>query len=642
MKYSEATKEFVLKLLAEIELPRDALPYTDDFDTLKAKYEKHQRTTLDDVGFWRMLSSVGKGGGLGTKGTKKKAPPTPSLTADEQLEILRLMPDGIGNRDHLPYTAKFDDLHRRFVKLTGKKLDKHEFWRGLSRVAKLSRKPKPVFDTLPTGGLDKELIDFIDLQNPWWKAQPARQAERYRRWAFGEVISRLQSGLAKVVVIRGSRRVGKSVIQIQLVEQLLLLERVNPARILYVQFDEIPKLGTMTQPILALVRWFEENVLKTTLNASARRGKPAYLLFDEIQNLSDWSVQLKTLVDHTDMKTLVTGSSAMRLGEGEDNLAGRLTTIELGPLRLTEVAGIRRLKELPAFANGAKLEDWKTRDFWLRLIAHGKRHAKVRDEAFRRFSEFGGYPLCHSTTEQDVNKIRQQVIDEVITKTIEFDPPHRSRTTTLESQFVRETFRLACRYAGQSPRPRVLADEIRALLQVDVSEARVTEALVFLADSLLLYLVQPLEMLGQRQSHPPKLCICDHFVRNGILQETLPLDPEALRDCNEAVSTHVGHLVESILGYYLKGIPGVELSWFPARTSEPEVDLVLTIGTDRIPVEIKYRRSGPEGNDLAGIETFCSKSAYSAEFGLVITQTVEGPIGEKAIAVPASTFLLLR
>lgn len=589
-----------------------------------------------------MLSSVGKGGGLGAKGEKKRAPRTPSLTAEEQLEILRLMPDGIGNRDHLPYTAKFDDLHRRFVKLTGKELDKHEFWRGLSRVAKLSRKPKPVFDTLPLGGLDKELIDFIDRQNPWWKAQPARQVERYRRWAFGEVISRLQSGLAKVVVIRGSRRVGKSVIQNQLVEQLLLLEQVDPARILYVQFDEIPKLGTMTQPILALVRWFEENVLKATLNTTARRGEPAYLLFDEIQNLSDWPVQLKTLVDHTDMKTLVTGSSAMRLGEGEDNLAGRMTTIELGPLRLAEVAGIRRLGELPGLANGAKIEDWKTRSFWLELIAHGKSHAKVRDDAFRLFSEVGGYPLCHATTEQDVNKIRQQVIDEVITKTIEFDPPHRARATALESQFVRETFRLACRYAGQSPRPRVLADEIRAVLQVDVTEAKVTEALAFLADSLLLYLVQPLEMLGQRQSHPPKLCICDHFVRNGMLQETLPLDPEALKDCNEAVSTQVGRLVESILGYYLKGIPGVELSWFPERAGQPEVDFVLTIGTDRIPVEVKYRRSGPGASELVGIETFCGKPAYSADFGLIITQTVEGPIGERAIAVPASTFLLLQ
>lgn len=127
-----------------------------------------------------------------------------------------------------------------------------------------------------------------------------------------------------------------------------------------------------------------------------------------------------------------------------------------------------------------------------------------------------------------------------------------------------------------------------------------------------------------------------------MLQETLPLDPEALKRCNETVSTQVGHLIEGVLGCFLKGIPGIEVSWFPKRTKEPEVDLVLTIGTSRIPVEVKYRRGIPDRPALAGIDSFCSKSAYAAPFGIIVTQTAEGPIGKNAIAVPASTFLLLR
>lgn len=632
----------VRELLSECALPRDALPYTDEFDVLKKRFEKQHKAKVSDDRFWRMMSRAGKAGGLGKAGVKKKAPRTSPLTEEEQLEILRLLPDGIGNRDHLPYTAKFDEVHRRFVRLTGKKLGKHDFWRGVSYVAKLSRKPRPLFDTVPAGGLDQELLDFIDRQNPWWKAQPARQAERFRRWAFAEVVDRLQSGLAKIVVIRGSRRVGKSVIQNQLAEKLLLLDRVNPARIFCVQFDAIPKLGSMTQPILTLVKWYEDNILKSTLNAAAKRGEPAYLLFDEVQNLSDWSVQLKSLVDLTDVYTLVTGSSAMRLGEGKDNLAGRMTTIELGPLRLSEIAGIRAMRTLPSFDLSSDREPWKQRRFWLDLIAHGRKHAAIRDEAFRWFSERGGYPLCHNTTEQDVNKIRRQIIDEVVTKTIEFDPPHRSRSGTLDEQLVKETFRLACRYAGQSPRTKLIADEIRAKLQTGVTDAKVNDALEFLSDSLLLHLVPPFEGLGKRQSNPSKICICDHFVRDGILQETLPIDPVALRNCDQAVSGGVGHLIESILGYYLQGIPGVDLAWFPSRTDEPEVDFVMTIGTNRIPMEIKYRRDMPGASDLKGIESFCRKPAYAAPFGLIITQTAEGELGDYAIAIPASTLLLLR
>ena len=533
-------------------------------------------------------------------------------------------------------------MHRRFIKLSGTKLDKHEFWRAVSRVAKLSRKPKPLFEKPPVGELDSEIVGWLSRYNPWWRAQPSASTERFRRWAFAEVMGRLKSHLAKVVVIRGSRRVGKSVIQQQLVEQLLFLSDVNPARILYAQFDEIPKLGTMSMPVLAIVDWYEQNVLKKTLNASAKAGEPAYLLFDEIQNLADWSVQLKSLVDHTDVNTVVTGSSAMPLGEGQDNLAGRMTTIELGPLRLSEIAGIRRLGELPPYASDAPLEEWKNKDFWLGLVAHGKKHAKLRTQAFRLYSEFGGYPLCHNTSETDSAKLRQQVIDEVITKTIEFDPPHRSRAQSLDAQFVREMFRLTCRYSGQAPKPRLLADEARAVLQTGVTEAKVNEAVSFLTDSLLLTAIPPLEMLAKKQSHPPKLCVCDHFVRDGILQETLPLDVGALKDCNEAVATQVGHVIESVLGYYLRGMPGLEVAWFPERATEPEVDFVLTVGTRRIPIEVKYRRSAPSSADTVGLAAFCAKAAYGADFGIVVTQTAEGDLGNNLIAVPASTFLLLR
>lgn len=647
-KYSEEVRALVRDLLANAP-PRDALPYTRDFDELKAQFEGSQNTTIEDVDFWRMLSSIAKDGGLAKKRSKKRPPPAPTLTHDEQLEVLRLMPDGIGNRDHLPYTVKFDEMHRRFTRLTGKKLDKYEFWRGVSRVAKRSRKPKPVYSTAPIGGFDPDLVAFLERNNPWWRAEPMKAPERFRRWAFAEIVARLRSKLARIVAIRGSRRVGKSVLQAQLVEELLLIGRpdptdkpVHPSRILYVQFDEAPGLGALAQPVEAMVRWYEDNILKRTLNAASKAGEPAYLLLDEVQNLPKWSAQLKILADHSDARIVVTGSSALRIAAGQDNLAGRMTTIELSPLRLSEITGIRALGDLPAYAPDAPLEDWKKRDFWLGLVAHGRKHAKLRNEAFHYFSELGGYPLCHSTTERDVDKIRQQVISEVITKTIEYDPGHRPHAPALDSAFVREVFRMVCRFAGQSISPRRFAEEIQGVLGTPVANAKVTGAIDFLADSLLLHRVMPLEMLAKRQAHPPKLCVCDHFVRNGVLQETLPLEPDALKDCNEAVSTQVGHVMESVLGYFLKGIPGVELAWFPARAKEPEVDLVLTVGTSRIPVEVKYRRAGPESGDLAGIESFCGKPAYAAGHGLIITQTTEGPIGSHAIAVPASTFLLLR
>jgi hypothetical protein len=346
-KYSPAIKKAVQRLLIESPIPRDKLPYTEEFDRLKSNYAADMKVQLSEHDFWILVSKIGKYGGAGGKDGKKVAPKTRKFSADEQREIRRLFPEGIGFRDNLPYTPQFDDLHRRFSQLTHTKTTKHEFWRLTSHVAKLSRKPKPIFDTAPLGGLPTAMVQFLERINPWWRAQPAAPPERFRRWAFRDVLNRLDSRVAPIVAVRGPRQVGKTTIQLQIVEELLQVRNINAGRILRVQFDDTPALGSFVSPVEIIVRWYEENVLKEPMNALAARGERVYLLFDEVQNLPDWSAQLKSLVDHTQAAVLVTGSSALRIRQGQDNLAGRVSTLELGPLQLGEIAGVRDLGILP-------------------------------------------------------------------------------------------------------------------------------------------------------------------------------------------------------------------------------------------------------------------------------------------------------
>lgn len=139
------------------------------------------------------------------------------------------------------------------------------------------------------------------------------------------------------------------------IEELLKLGGVKPDRIFRVQFDDVPLLGSYNQPILGLVRWFEENILHDTINTFAQRDEPVYLFFDEVQNLKSWATQIKSLVDHVAAKTLITGSSALRIAEGQDDLAGRVSMIELGPLRLGEIIGVRQLGEVPPFQPSSEI-----------------------------------------------------------------------------------------------------------------------------------------------------------------------------------------------------------------------------------------------------------------------------------------------
>jgi hypothetical protein len=123
------------------------------------------------------------------------------------------------------------------------------------------------------------------------------------------------------------------------------------------------------------------------------------------------------------------------------------------------------------------------------------------------------------------------------------------------------------------------------------------------------------------------------------LQETVPLDARQLARAPAAVASMAGHLVESVIGYQLKGMPASEVSWFPPRSTEPEVDSVLTLGLKRLPVEVKHRAAvGPA--DCAATEAFCARPQYGADFGLIVPQDHADTIGDRMVAITAPGLLL--
>src|SRR3989304_3205062 len=111
-------------------------------------------------------------------------------------------------------------------------------------------------------GFDMETLPiqveaFLRSTNPWWEGKPMHPLPPYRRWAFDTILQRLEAGLAPAVVLRGPRQVGKTTLQEQIIAHLLNEENVTPSRILRIQFDELPSLRGIRDPILALSRWFE-------------------------------------------------------------------------------------------------------------------------------------------------------------------------------------------------------------------------------------------------------------------------------------------------------------------------------------------------------------------------------------------------
>jgi hypothetical protein len=69
---------------------------------------------------------------------------------------------------------------------------------------------------------------------------------------------------------------------------------------------------------------------------------------------------------------------------------------------------------------------------------------------------------------------------------------------------------------------------------------------------------------------------------------------------------------------------------------------VITVGEQRIPIEIKYRRR-IEHRDTRGLRTFIEHSHYNAPFGILVSLE-DGYVSDdpRIVAMPLSSLLLFR
>jgi hypothetical protein len=489
---------------------------------------------------------------------------------------------------------------------------------------------------LLAGGLEATIRD----DNPWWRGERIANVPAMRRWAFAPALNGVRKGLTPATVLRGPRQVGKTSLMNQVI-LALLDEGVAPRRILRIQFDELPELRKVESPLLELPRWYAENILGKTLNQAALDGEPAFIFLDEVQNLADWAPQLKHLVDMAPVRVLVTGSSALRIEAGRDSLAGRIGTLEMGPLLLREIGELRGFGALSAYLPSNGLGVLRERSFWEGLRDYGDNNRDVRNLAFAAFSDRGAYPVAQARSDEPWERVADFLNETVIRRAIQHDLRMGPRGKKRDEHLLEEVFRLACRYVGQTPTQALYLEEIRRAMAANIGWQRINTYLKFLDGTLLLRLIEPLELRLKRRRGPSKVCLCDHALRAAWLQENIPLTPDGLAT-HPHLTDLAGRIAESTAGYFLRSIIGLDVAHFPERGAEPEVDFVLTVGEQRIPLEVKYRRR-IDHRDTVGLRSFMEKSHYNAPFGLLVTLLDEAASDDpRIISLPLSTLLLLR
>ena len=251
---------------------------------------------------------------------------------------------------------------------------------------------------------EREILDRMRLENPWWNPPHRIDDLRYKlpRREYFELFFPYVSVTdpRRALILMGPRRVGKTVILHQSIQQLLG-SGIAPTSICYLDLQTPLYNGISLERLLGL----------SQKASSHSGGSVYYIFFDEIQYLPQWEVHLKSLVDsYGDIKFIASGSAAaaLRLKSTESG-AGRFTDFLLPPVTFYEY--IELTETNAAIAVSQDDEDDSAIITWSNT-----------DELNRNFFDYlnvGGYPeaiFSEVIRSDPARYIRSDIVDKVLMK----------------------------------------------------------------------------------------------------------------------------------------------------------------------------------------------------------------------------------
>lgn len=468
------------------------------------------------------------------------------------------------------------------------------------------------------GIIDQEnLLRVLTAYNPWWASgQVPRGMNRdYRRFAFHEAMQRLRSPeIRRTVMLTGARRVGKTTIQYQMIDELLSTG-VAPNRILFVSMDHpMLKLASF-QDILDL---YHQTICPT---------QDVYYFFDEIQYAAEWELWLKHIHDmQPETRTVVTGSASPALVRGtSESGVGRFSLIQVPTLSFYEYCALLEIAvpELPATLRPSSFLTM-TQPQRMQLML---KLSTVRNH-FLRYLMLGGFPEL-ALSQNDL--LAQQIMrEDVVDKVLKRDLPSLygiRNPTELERIFI-----YLCNLSSSIVSIEAIARELQG-----VSRPTVENYISYMASANLIYISLPVEMRGKRVlKASPKIYIADAAIRNAVLMyEDILMNAEEMGKVVEtAVYKHV------VAFYYQKA---TQVGYYRGGRADREVDIVVEYpGIKKMLIEVKYREQAPIHED----DAICQLAAESS-VAMVITKRAEDcgiqqtASGHRLLRIPAFAFLYL-
>ncbi|MFP4564752.1 MAG: ATP-binding protein [Spirochaetia bacterium] len=274
-----------------------------------------------------------------------------------------------------------------------------------------------------------------------------------------------------IIVVTGMRRVGKSVLLRQLMDEL-----ADSGHVIYIdkeslEYDEIENARD-------LVRWVEERTVS---------GPPSYVIVDEIQLISDWERAAAALASKDDTHLIISGSNAQLLsGDLATRIAGRYVSIPIFPLSLNEFSDLYSLLHIP--------------------VSSGK-------DLFALYLKTGGLPgLLHTDLSTDVyTQMQKDIFNTIVVKDI------ITRHNIRDVRLLQDVMQFSMDNIGSLFSAKRISDFLKKERR-NLSVDSVLNYLEYMREGFLLYRVSRYDIKGKKLLEVlQKYYLGDIGLRNGLV-----------------------------------------------------------------------------------------------------------------------------
>lgn len=415
-----------------------------------------------------------------------------------------------------------------------------------------------------------KIKDVLRDLNPWWKEEVKIE------YKHREILKQIKKfiPLPHIIALSGLRRVGKTTLMLKIIEDAIE-NGFNSRNIIYFSFDEFREVE-----IREVMRGYEELMEK-----DFRRQGKYLLLLDEIQKLSDWENQLKSIYDifGKRIKIIISGSESLFIRKkSKETLAGRIFEFKVELLSFKEFL---RFKEV----------NFKPIGIYERELT----------KLFNEFTLTLGFPELVHIKEKDV--VKKYVKESIVEKVVYRDIPGLFKIRDIS--VIESLLNIIMEEPGQLIELSDLAKELK------ISRQTLSNYLTYLEESFLikrLYNFSRSRRKTERKlkKYYPTIISADLLFREDELSKS--------------------RVFEWLVVNQLKA----EFFWRDPYKNE--VDIVMTNG-EPVPVEVKYGKIV-----IKGLLAFMKR--FEVEEGYVISPDKEETqkIGGKVISVvPAFKFFLV-